>query len=268
MTDRDDATASPRLGNIPLPDGAAFTDGSTVDDDNPASIGQLVGQLTDHGMRLVHAEIGYAKAELKTKAGEFGGGIGLIVVAGGICFYAFAVFLAAAVAGLANVVPVWLSALIIGGAMVLLAASMVGIAIFLFKKGSRAPESIDSVKHDVTAVKEAATHTSSKPAYDFVADVFTTAGTKASDDEPASDKKTKAAKCPKPHKMSRNELRQEINMSRSNLGSTIDELTTRFTPKYQANRAKKAAQKKAASFTSAVKDKTATVKEKFTSPQP
>lgn len=124
-----------------------------------ASIGTLVGRLSEQISRLVRAEIASAKAELAAKAKSIGAGIALIVVGLVLSLYALGYLLYAATAGLANAVPLWLAALIVGVVLLLLTGALVAVGLKLLKKGTPpTPEiTINSVKDDVAALKEGLT---------------------------------------------------------------------------------------------------------------
>ncbi|WP_036962669.1 phage holin family protein [Promicromonospora kroppenstedtii] len=122
--------------------------------DRPASLGKLVEQVSEQASRLVRAEIALAKAELAEKAKKSGIGVGLLVVALLIFAYAVGVLLLAAVYGLGTVWPLWLSALAIGGFMVLVVAVLALVGAQLLKKATTPPESVQRVKDDITSIKE------------------------------------------------------------------------------------------------------------------
>lgn len=124
-----------------------------------ASIGSLIGQLSEQATRLVRAEIASAKAELAAKAKKAGIGIGLLVVAGVLSLYGLGFLLHSAMEGLANVVPAWLAALIVGVVLVLVAATAAALGAKLLKKATPpSPEiTVKSLRDDVTAIKEGIT---------------------------------------------------------------------------------------------------------------
>ena len=121
-----------------------------------ATIGTLVGRLSEQISRLVRAEIASAKTELTTKAKGIGIGAGLIAAGLVVALYALGVLLYAAVTGIANALPLWLSALIVGVALLLVTGILVGVGVKLLKKGTPPkPEiTVNSIKDDVAAIKE------------------------------------------------------------------------------------------------------------------
>ncbi len=115
-----------------------------------ALIGDLPGLLAD----LVRQEIELLKAELANKAKQAGVGIGLIIVAGGFAVSAVGVFTAAGILALAQVLPPWAAALIVGGVLLAGAAILIAAGVAQLKKSSTAPsESMASIKKDVSAIK-------------------------------------------------------------------------------------------------------------------
>ncbi|WP_125772951.1 phage holin family protein [Antribacter gilvus] len=123
-------------------------------DDRPASLGKLVEQLTDQVSRLARAEIALAKAELSEKAKRSGIGAGLVIGALVIVLYAVGVLIWAAVLGLGTAWPLWLSALVIGVFLLLVAAGLVLAGVKLLKKASTPPETVQRVKDDISTIKE------------------------------------------------------------------------------------------------------------------
>lgn len=118
------------------------------------SLGGLLKELPDRISRLVRSEIQLAKLEVTTKIKAAGVGVGMLVVAAFFALVAFAVLVAAAIMGLANVVPDWLAATIVAVVFLLLAAVLALLGVKKLKKGiPPVPEdSIDSMKADVRAV--------------------------------------------------------------------------------------------------------------------
>ncbi|WP_337062260.1 phage holin family protein [Kineococcus sp. G2] len=120
------------------------------------SIGQLVSDLTQQVSHLVRDEVQLAKMDLAEKGKKAGKGLGAFSVAGLLAFFGIAALVTTAIAALALVLDVWLSALVV--AVVLLVVA--GIAALVGKKEVQqaAPPvpqaAVDGVKKDVGAVKE------------------------------------------------------------------------------------------------------------------
>jgi Flp pilus assembly protein TadB len=122
-----------------------------------ASLGELLSQLSTQTSRLVRDEIRLAQKEFQESARHAGMGAGLISVAGLLAVVGLLTLVAAAVAGLALVLPVWAAALIVAAVLLVIA----GIAA-LVSRGQleqvtpAAPETVASVKKDIDEVKGAA----------------------------------------------------------------------------------------------------------------
>ncbi|WP_418275089.1 phage holin family protein [Isoptericola jiangsuensis] len=131
-----------------------WDDGRPPPADQPPSVGRLIEQISEQATRLVRAEIALAKAEATEKAKRSGIGVGLLAGALVIVLYAVGVLIWSGITGLAEAWPLWLSALVIGVAMLLLAGLLGWIGVKQLKKATSKPETIDRVKDDVATVKE------------------------------------------------------------------------------------------------------------------
>lgn len=100
---------------------------------------QLLLRLPGQVIKLAKAELQNAKDETQGRVRNLGIGIALFVLALMVLFWTIATLLAAAVAGLATVWPVWLSALVISGGGLLVIALLVIVGIVLVKRGSPVP---------------------------------------------------------------------------------------------------------------------------------
>jgi uncharacterized membrane protein YqjE len=120
-----------------------------------ASVGELVSQLSTQTSRLVRDELRLASKELQQSAKHAGIGAGLFSAAGLLALLGLMTLIAAAVAALALVLPVWAAAVIV--AVVLFLAAGVA-ALFGRKQAAEvAPpqESVESIKADIKEVKDA-----------------------------------------------------------------------------------------------------------------
>jgi hypothetical protein len=122
------------------------------------SAGDLVKDLSEQVSRLVRDELKLAQVEMTAKGKRAGAGAGLLGGSGLLALYGAACLLAAAIIGLARVVPAWLAALIVGAAVLAAAAVVALLGRGQFKKAvPPVPEqAVDSVKADVAEVKESA----------------------------------------------------------------------------------------------------------------
>ena len=126
--------------------------------DPEASAGELVKNLTEQVSRLIRDELKLAEFEMTTKAKRIGRGAGMFGGSGLVALYGVGCLLAAAIIGLALVVPAWAAALIVGGALLVVAGV---VALMGKSQVSKAvppvPEqTVQSVKADVEEIKERA----------------------------------------------------------------------------------------------------------------
>ena len=120
-----------------------------------SSLFKLIADLPTLLVDLLRGELESLKQEIVGKIKHAGIGIGLLVAAAVFAFFAVLVLIAAAVLGLATVLPAWASALIIGGVILLIGVVLALIGVGNLKKGvPPAPtETIKSLKKDVRAIK-------------------------------------------------------------------------------------------------------------------
>ena len=130
--------------------GRAIDDGALAD----RTTADLVKLAAEQVARLVRDELKLAQTELAAKGKRAGMGIGMFGAAGIVALYGVAALLAAAIIGLAAVLPAWLSALLIG--VVLLAT---GAVLALIGRGQvkratpPAPtEAVRNVKADLDTI--------------------------------------------------------------------------------------------------------------------
>lgn len=122
-----------------------------------ASLGQLTARMSEQVSRLVRDELALAQLEAKQKAKRLGVGFGMFGAGGVFGHFGLAVAIAAAVLGLATVVHAWLAALIVAGALFVLAGflSLMGKQS-VARGGAPVPtEAIESTKADIEAVRQA-----------------------------------------------------------------------------------------------------------------
>jgi MFS family permease len=123
-----------------------------------SSLADLARQLSNQTTELVHHEVELAKAELRDKGKRAGIGAGMFGGAGALGLYALGALTAAIIAGIAEALPVWASALIVAA----LYGAVAGIlALRGRKKVQQATpplpeETVQSVKEDVRYTKQRA----------------------------------------------------------------------------------------------------------------
>ena len=119
------------------------------------SLFSLIADLPRLVIGQVKNEIEQLKAELIAKVKHAGIGVGLFAAAGFMAFFLLAVLIAAAILGLATMLPGWLAALIVAGILLVIVMILVLTGLRQVKQGvPPAPtETIKSVKKDVNVIK-------------------------------------------------------------------------------------------------------------------
>jgi Flp pilus assembly protein TadB len=119
------------------------------------SLFTLIGDIPELVRNLVVAEINGAKAWASRTAKDAGIGAGWFVGALIVVFWAVPVFFAFVIAGLSSWWPVWLSALVVFGAMIVITAILALLGYLRFKKLSKRENPGQAIAQDVRIVKEA-----------------------------------------------------------------------------------------------------------------
>lgn len=123
-------------------------------DKSDESLLTLVGEIPELVRNLIVAEIDAAKKWASKAAKNAGIGVGWIVGALFILFWSVPALGAFIIAGLSSWWPVWLSALVLFGAMLLIATVLALLGFLRFKRiGKDNPAS--HIAEDVRTVKEA-----------------------------------------------------------------------------------------------------------------
>lgn len=122
----------------------------------------LLTDLRDDVVRLVTGEIALFKAEMTKKAKDLGIGAGMLVVALVLVLFGFGTLIAAAVLGLATVLPAWLAALIVGVVLILVAGILALVGVKKLKAGAKpVPErSVEALTGDHLAEQKQQNHDS------------------------------------------------------------------------------------------------------------
>lgn len=123
--------------------------------DDRLSLVGLFRRIPEQISRLIRDEIRAAKAELFGKLKAAGVGAGLLIGALVLVLFAIQVLLASAVLGLATLLAPWLSALLVGVVMLVIAGILALLGIRMLKAGVPPvpKESLDSIKEDVRTLK-------------------------------------------------------------------------------------------------------------------
>ena len=125
------------------------------DDPSRKSVFKLIGELPGLVSTLIRDEIEQIKREAVSRLKVAGLGVGLFVGAAVFAYFALWVLIATAILGIATALPPWLSALIVGVVLLLIAAVLALLGLSRVKRGVPPvpKEAVDSVKDDVKAFK-------------------------------------------------------------------------------------------------------------------
>lgn len=119
------------------------------------SLGELFSKLARDTSNLVRQEVALARTEMTQKASAAGRDAGMIGAGGAIAYAGFLALLAALIIGLGQIIPVWLSALLVGVAVVGVGALLVVQGLNALKRINFAPEqTIQTLKEDAEWAKE------------------------------------------------------------------------------------------------------------------
>ena len=128
-------------------------------DDARGRAAALFARLTETIVELQPEEAELAKAEISEKVSQVGSGVAELAVGGAIVFSGFLVLLAAAVAGLALFLPTehaaWLSPLVVGLVVMIVGFIVVSKGRKELKSGNLRPErTMQSMRQDADLAKE------------------------------------------------------------------------------------------------------------------
>ena len=119
------------------------------------STGDLVKQVTEQVSLLMRDELKLAQLEMTGKAKQAGQGIGMMGGGALIALYGVACLIACVIIAISHSLQAWLSALIIGVALLIVATIVSAIGRNKMRQGSppMPTEAVESVKTDVQAIK-------------------------------------------------------------------------------------------------------------------
>lgn len=119
------------------------------------SIGDLLGDLYQGASQVISLEIELAKTEMSQKASRVGKNVGFLAAGGAIAYAGFLAILAGIIALLALILPVWLSALIVGLVVAGIGGALVMSGLKTLQQESLAPQrTIDTLKEDQQWMKD------------------------------------------------------------------------------------------------------------------
>ena len=114
----------------------------------------LIGEIPELIRNLVIAEIDAAKAWVGRTAKDGGWGAVWVFAALFVLFWSIPVFGTFVIAGLSSWWPVWLSAIVVFGAMILVTALLALLGILRFRKIGKRQNPAQSIALDVKEVRD------------------------------------------------------------------------------------------------------------------
>jgi len=119
------------------------------------SLGELFSELARETSTLVHQEVQLAKTEMTQKATLVGKDAGMIGAGGAVAYAGFLAIIAGVILVLGLVIPMWLSALIVGIVVAGIGYFLINRGISSLKRSSFTPDqTIESLKEDTEWAKQ------------------------------------------------------------------------------------------------------------------
>ncbi len=113
------------------------------------SIGELFSELSQETATLVRQEVQLAKTEMSQKASRVGKDVGFLAAGGAVAYAGLLAIIAGVIFLLALVIPLWLSALLVGIAVAAAGYFLVRKGLDALKQEDLAPrETIETLKED------------------------------------------------------------------------------------------------------------------------
>ena len=119
------------------------------------SLGDLFSELAAETGTLVRQEVALAQVEITGKATRVGKQVGFLAVGGAIGYAAMLAIMAGIIIGLANFIPAWAAALLVGAIVAGVSFFLISSAIERLKNTNLKPEeSVESIKEDAEWLKK------------------------------------------------------------------------------------------------------------------
>jgi Flp pilus assembly protein TadB len=122
------------------------------------SLGELFSELAQETSTLVRQEVSLAKTEMTQNASRAGKHVGSLAAGGAVAYAGLLAILAGVIVLLDNVMPLWLSALLVGIVVAVVGYILVRRALDALKREDFAPrETIETLKEDRQWTKDQTT---------------------------------------------------------------------------------------------------------------
>jgi hypothetical protein len=125
------------------------------------SLGELFSELSQETTTLIRQELNLAKTEMSQKAFRVGKDVGFMAAGGAVVYAGLLAILAGVIALLGLVIPLWLSALLVGLVVAGLGYFLVRRGLDALKQEDLAPrQTIETLKEDKEWAKDQTDRTS------------------------------------------------------------------------------------------------------------
>jgi hypothetical protein len=119
------------------------------------SIGELFSELSQETATLVRQEVQLAKTEMSQKASRVGKDVGFLAAGGAVAYAGLLAIIAGVIFLLALIIPLWLSALLVGIAVAVGGYFLVRKGLDALKQEDLVPqETIETLKEDKEWAKD------------------------------------------------------------------------------------------------------------------
>jgi hypothetical protein len=135
-----------------------IADGAQASPSQERATGELVKQLSEQVSVLVREELKLAQLEMTRKGKQAGVGAGILGSGGVIALYAVGCLIACVILAISEALAAWLSALIVGVALLAVAGAAALLGKSRLQKATPPvpQDAVGSVKADVEVIKERA----------------------------------------------------------------------------------------------------------------
>lgn len=126
-----------------------------MQDRDQRSLGDLFSELSRETSALVREELALAKAELSQKAAGVGMDLGFLAAGGAVAYAGLLALIAAVILVLGLVIPMWLSALLVGAVVAAVGGVLVRMGLTRLKQREPMPEqTMQTLREDKEWLKD------------------------------------------------------------------------------------------------------------------
>ena len=119
------------------------------------TLGELFSELAQETSTLVRQEVNLAKTEVSQKASRVGKDVGFLAAGGVVAYGGLLAILAGLIVLLGQVIPMWLSALLVGLVVVAVGYFLIKKGLDALKREDLAPrQTIETLKEDGQWIKD------------------------------------------------------------------------------------------------------------------